>query len=44
MTAGSVGKAVEVIVALSAAVQPTDHWISEEWTLQEVRLLVAVGA
>jgi len=43
MTAGSVGKVVELVVALSAAVQPTDHWISEEWTWQEVRLLVVVG-
>ena len=43
-TAGSVGKVVELVVALSAAVQPTDHWISEEWTSQELRLLVADGA
>jgi hypothetical protein len=41
---GYLGKDVELVVALSAAVQPTDHWVSEEWTWQEVRLLVVVGA
>lgn len=43
-TAGSDGKVVELVVALSAAVKSTDHWISEEWTWQEVRLPVVVGA
>ena len=43
-TAGSVGEFVELVVALSAAVKPTDHWVSEEWTWQEVHLLVVVGA
>jgi hypothetical protein len=42
--ADSVGKVVELVVAVSAAVQLTDHWISEEWTWQEVHLLVVVGA